>query len=61
MISELFLGCALVGACSLFGWCIGQVVPAGVSVDPEVAAAYSRFGAWLGAIGGCVAASGVLS
>lgn len=58
MIAELFLGLALVGACSFTGYLVGQVA---AGVDPEAALVYSRFGAWLGAIAGCVAASGVLS
>lgn len=60
MISELFIGCALVGVCSLVGWLVGGMALADARVDPEAGVAYSRFGAWLGAIAGCVAASGVL-
>lgn len=61
MIADLFVGLSLVGACSLIGWWVGKVVLAGACADPEEARTYARFGAWLGAIAGCVAASGVLS
>ena len=58
MIAELFLGLALVGASSFTGWLVGTIA---ASAQADADATFARFGMWLGAIVGCMAASGVLS